>query len=119
MQEDVDRQGKKLASSHRTKKICGVTWSILKDYVMTGERNGKKIKVPLNEDQQFLLKRYIEAEKQEKDFISKGLSHKFVQEVFLYFYYAGHGCADHKQIVVLNEQNIDKIFWNVEDKIKT
>ena len=91
----------------------------MKDYVMTGERNGKKVKVPLNEDQQFLLKRYIEAEKQEKDFIVKGLSHKFVQEVFLYFYYAGHGCADHKQIVVLNEQNIDKIFWNVEDKIKT
>ena len=37
----------------------------------------------------------------------------------MYFYYAGHGCADHKQIVVLNEQNIDKIFWTVEDKIKT
>ena len=42
----------------------------------------------------------------------------FLNEVFFYFYYAGHGCADNRQWIVLNEQVQNKIFWNAEEKIK-
>ena len=43
----------------------------------------------------------------------------FLNEVFFYFYFAGHGCADNKQWIVLNEKEQDKIFWPAESKIKT
>ena len=36
LQEDADRKGEKLPTNYSTKKICGVKWSVLKDYVMTG-----------------------------------------------------------------------------------
>ena len=42
----------------------------------------------------------------------------FRNEVFFYFYYAGHGCQDHKQHIVLNESDISKVFWPAEYKIK-
>ena len=91
----------------------------MKDIIMAGDRSGKSIKIPLNQNQQLLLMRYIEAEKQEKDFISRGLARLFVQDVFFYVYYAGHGCADQKQHFVLNATDIGKMFWPVESKIKT
>ena len=64
---------------------------------MTGEKNIKQLKVPLNDHEKVLLKRYIDAERQEPDFIAKGLSKEFLLEMFLYIYYAGHGCADNRQ----------------------
>ena len=85
---------------------------------MTGHVDYKQIKVPLDEHQQLLLQRYIDAEKQEPDFIAKGLSKNFLHEAFFYFYYAGHGCSDNRQMIVLNEKEIDKIFWPAESKIK-
>jgi hypothetical protein len=63
---------------------------------------------------QFLLQRYIDAEKDEPDFVARGLQGKFLCEVFFYFYYAGHGCSDSKQWIVLNEKEIEKIFWPAE-----
>ena len=42
----------------------------------------------------------------------------FLNEVFFYFYYAGHGCADNRQWIVLNEKEQKKIFWPAEEKIK-
>ena len=105
--------------SERKTNICGVFWKDMKDIIMAGDRSGKSIKIPLNQDQQLLLMRYIEAEKQEKDFISRGLAHLFVQDVFFYVYYGGHGCADQKQYFVLNGKDINKIFWRAEEKMKT
>ena len=64
---------------------------------MTGVKSIKQLKVPLDEHEQVLLKRYIDAERQEPDFIAKGLAKEFLLEVFLYIYYAGHGCADNRQ----------------------
>ena len=58
--------------------------------------------------------RYIEAERVEPDFIAKGLSTQFVKEIFLYFYFAGNGCSDHASKIMLNEKNIDDIFWEAE-----
>ena len=52
------------------------------------------------------------------NFIEKGLTDKFLHDVFVYVYYAGHGCADNQQMFVLNEQSVDKIFWPAEKKIK-
>ena len=37
---------------------------------------------------------------------------------FFYVYYAGHGCSDGRQYIVLNEREVSKIFWPVEAKIK-
>ena len=42
----------------------------------------------------------------------------FFNEVFFYFYFAGHGCADNRQWIVLNEKEQSKIFWPAEKKIK-
>ena len=52
------------------------------------------------------------------NFIQKGLVNAFLQEVFVYVYYAGHGCADNHQMFVLNEKSIEKIFWPAEKRIK-
>ena len=43
-------------------------------------------------------------------------SSKYNREVFLMVYVAGHGCADSRQYFILNEKEIDKIFWPVEDQ---
>ena len=85
---------------------------------MTGDKNSKQLKFPLNEHEQIILKRYIDAERQVPEFIEKGLSKYFIFEIFLYFYYAGHGCSDHRQQIVLNEKEVKKIFWPAESKIK-
>ena len=85
---------------------------------MAGDKSYKQIKVPLDEHQQILIQRYIDAELQVPDFIAKGLSNQFLLEVFLYIYYAGHGCLGSKQQIVLNETEVEKIFWPAESKIK-
>ena len=46
------------------------------------------------------------------------MGHKFKQEVLLVFYYAGHGCMKKKQYIVLNEDDIDKIFWPSEENLR-
>ena len=42
-----------------------------------------------------------------------------MQEVFLFAYFAGHGCADYRQYYLLNEKEVDKIFWPVEADLRT
>ena len=78
----------------------------------------KQINLQLNEHEQILLQRYIDAERQEPNFIERGLSKHFVREVFIYFYYGGHGCSDIGQYIVLNGKEVDEIFWPAERKIK-
>ena len=63
---------------------------------MAGDKDSKRLVIPLNEHEQILLQRYIDAERQEPDFIARGLTANFLFEVFLYIYYAGHGCMDNK-----------------------
>ena len=41
------------------------------------------------------------------------------REVFLFVYYAGHGCEDGKQWFILNEQTPEKCFWPAESRIRT
>ena len=95
-----------------------MVWKRIKHLAMTGDRNPKNLILPLNEHEQLLLQRYIDAERREPDFIRRGLSLNFLFEVFLYIYYAGHGCSDNRQYIVLNEREINKIFWPAEAKIK-
>ena len=40
------------------------------------------------------------------------------EEILVFAYTAGHGCADGKQYYVLNEKELDKIFWPFEDKLR-
>ena len=93
-------------------------WKQLKYIAMAGDKSTKQLKIPLNEHEQILIKRYIDAEWQEPDFVAKGLSKNFLLEVFLYVYYAGHGCSDYRQYILLNEKEMDKIFWPAEANIK-
>ena len=65
-----------------------------------------------------LLRRYKAAEKEIPNFIEKGLSSKFADEVLLFVYYAGHGCMENKQYFVLNEEELDKRFWSAEEKLR-
>ena len=59
-------------------KICGVAWKKIKNIVMAGDINDyTKIRIPLEDHEILLLLRYIEAEKQEPDFIKKGLADNF------------------------------------------
>ena len=99
-------------------KLCNVPWRQLKFVVMAGDKDYRRLVIPLNEHEQILLQRYIDAERQEPEFIARGLTANFLFEVFLYIYYAGHGCLDNKQMIVLNEKEIKKIFWPAEEKFK-
>ena len=119
-QIDFDSQGKSASLKLNQTKICGAQWKHLwKEGIVTnGDTNIKTLTVPLNVVEQLVLLRYIEAEKMEKDFITRGLSKQFVHEIFLHCYFACHGCQDHTQKVLLNEKDIDKIFWEPETNVK-
>ena len=41
-----------------------------------------------------------------------------MREIFFFVYYAGHGCADVNQYLVLNEKEVEKIFWPIEDNLR-
>ena len=71
----------------------GISWKHLKHIVMNEKNDVTSIEIPLDDNEQLLLMRYIEAEKQEKDFITRKLAKNFTLEVLLYTYYAGHGCS--------------------------
>ena len=99
--------------------ICGIKWRQLwNDGIFKFGDSGKTMTVPLSRMEQLILMRYIEAETVEKDFIGRGLSNKFTREIFLHFYFACHGCSDQTQKILLNEREIDKIFWEAELNIK-
>ena len=68
---------------------------------MKGDKNYKQLKIPLTDNEQLLLQRYIDAERQEPDFIAKGLAENFQYEIFFYFYFAGHGCSNNRQFILL------------------
>ena len=44
-------------------------------------------------------------------------SEQIRDEVLLFSYFAGHGCGDTKRLFVLNEADIDKVFWPAEDRL--
>ena len=87
--------------------------------VMVGDyKNTTQLKITLEDHEKILLQRYIDAERQEPDFIARGLSNLFTKEIFVYFYFAGHGCSDNMQKFLLNEKEVKKIFWSAEENIK-
>ena len=65
------------------------------------------------------LARYIKVEEKFPDFLTKNDPAEIPKEEILVFAYtAGHGCADSKQYFVLNENDIDKIFWPIQEKLR-
>ena len=50
--------------------------------------------------------------------MTKGCTADFKHESFLYQYYAAHGCADNRQYVMMNEKDIEKMFWPAETETK-
>ena len=71
----------------------------------------------LEEHEKVVLKRYIENELQQEDFLTCEGYVQIKEEAFVFVYVAGHGCADTSQYFVLNEHDIDKAFWKIEDKL--
>lgn len=64
-----------------------------------------------------MLKRYIENEQKQSDFLNCKDFNQIKGEVLIVGYFAGHGCADTHQNFVLNEDVISKVFWEVEKKL--
>ena len=62
--------------------------------------------------------RYIEMEKEHPNFLTEKDPKDLPQEEILVFAYtAGHGCATHEQFYLLNENKVEKIFWPFEEKL--
>ena len=64
-----------------------------------------------------ILQRYIENEMKQANFL---LDKNYVQisdEILLFAYFAGHGCADTMQYFVLNETTVQKCFWKAEGNL--
>ena len=64
-----------------------------------------------------VLIRYLENELRKPDFLECKDYQQITSEVLLFAYFAGHGCADTNQYFVLNEDNMDKVFWPAERKL--
>ena len=65
-----------------------------------------------------ILQRYIENEMKQANFL---LDKNYVQisdEILLFAYFAGHGCADTMQYFVLNETTVQKCFWKAEGNLQ-
>ena len=63
--------------------------------------------------------RYIEMEKEYPNFLTEKDPKDLPQEEILVFAYtAGHGCATHEQFYLLNENKVEKIFWPFEEKLQ-
>ena len=45
------------------------------------------------------------------------MTEQIKDEILLFVYFAGHGCGDTKRMFVLNEADIDKVFWPAEDRL--
>lgn len=53
-----------------------------------------------------------------KDFLTKlDPAEQIRDEILVFAYFAGHGCGDTKRLFVLNEADMDKVFWPAEDKL--
>ena len=69
------------------------------------------------EHDKVFIRRFIENELRQTDFLScKDYKH-ISYETLLFVYVAGHGCADTHQILVLNESDRKKAFWPIEKEL--
>ena len=69
------------------------------------------------EHDKVFLRRFIENELRQTDFLScKDYKHISYETLF-FVYVAGHGCADTHQILVLNEDDHAKAFWSIEKQL--
>ena len=71
----------------------------------------------MREYEKVLFRRFIENELRETDFLSNKEYKQLKVEIFLFAYFAGHGCADTSQYFVLNEDTAEKCFWNAERRL--
>ena len=65
-----------------------------------------------------MLKRYIENELQQEDFLNCKDYVQIREEIFLFVHFGGHGCIETEQVFVLNEEDMEnKAFWKAERKL--
>ena len=76
-----------------------------------------KFQLTLFEYEKILLKRYIANELKEPNFVDNTQYNQIKEEVMLFGYFAGHGCSNPEQLIVLNESSLEKAFWPVQYKL--
>ena len=100
-------------------KLNGKLLNIAHDrIVLTEDDEQDSIILALRPVEKIILGRYIQNELYVKDFLTKiDPAEQIKDEVLVFAYFAGHGCGDTKRQFVLNETEIDKVFWPAEDKL--
>ena len=63
LKEKVGDINKSIGRKNDYIKLCNVPWKQLKFIVMTGDKDYRRLVIPLNEHEQILLQRYIDAER--------------------------------------------------------
>ena len=69
------------------------------------------------EHDKVILKRFIENELKQPDFLNCAGYEQLTEETFLFCYVAGHGCADTHQKFILNEIDSKYAIWNIEEEL--
>ena len=100
-------------------KLNGKLLNIAHDRIMlTKDDDQDSINLFLRKVEKIILGRYIQNELYIEDFINKvARSDQIKDEILLFAYFAGHGCGDTKRLFVLNEADIDKVFWPAEERL--
>ena len=112
------KQGKKL-SPLKKMKLNGKLLNITHDrIVLTEDDDQDSINLALRPVEKIFLARYIQNELHVEDFLTKvDPAEQIRDEVLLFAYFAGHGCGDTKRLFVLNEPDMNKVFWPAEDRL--
>ena len=100
-------------------KLKGKLLGIAQERIaLIGQDGQDSIKLVLRKAEKITLGRYIQNELKVKDFLNKiDMTEQIKDEILLFVYFAGHGCGDTKRMFVLNEADIDKVFWPAEDRL--
>ena len=86
--------------------------------VLTENLNQDSINLTLRPAEKIWLARYIQNEIHCKDFLTElDPADQIRDEILVFAYFAGHGCGDTKRLFVLNEADMDKVFWPAEDRL--
>ena len=89
-------------------------WKVIKKFALRPGYDTNYLDFELSPPEQLRLERFIKTEQKYPNFLTE-MDPKDVprDEVLVFAYYAGHGCADHRQYYLLNENTVERIFWPV------
>ena len=100
-------------------KLNGKLLNIAHDrIVLTGDDDQDSINLALRPVEKIFLARYIQNELHVENFLTKlDPTEQIRDEILVFAYFAGHGCGDTKRLFVLNEADMEKVFWPAESRL--